>query len=120
MRGCEYTTRIRKLQTLELCIRIPLPGRPLGCLNFLQKFEELKILQIFQILQFYQTLYTVFSEEVRRNMSHEEKRNFYSRKEVFRMNFVKKLPWRGLEPPRMKQLILNQRCLPFHHQGLTI
>ena len=28
------------------------------------------------------------------------------------------LPWRGLEPPRLAQLILNQSCLPFHHQGV--
>jgi hypothetical protein len=41
-------------------------------------------------------------------------------KEVFRKNSMKKLPWRGLEPPRTKQLILNQRCLPFHHQGIII
>jgi hypothetical protein len=28
------------------------------------------------------------------------------------------LPCRGLEPPRIEmQLILNQSCLPFHHQG---
>ena len=66
------------------------------------------------------TIYKVFSEEVRRNISHEEKRNLHFRNEVFKKNYVKKLPWRGLEPPRMKQLILNQRCLPFHHQGLTI
>ncbi len=30
-----------------------------------------------------------------------------------------RVPWRGFEPPRSSQLILNQPCLPFHHQGQT-
>jgi hypothetical protein len=57
----------------------------------------------------------------RKNSKSKKKKGIYTlEKEVFIKTSMKELPWRGLEPPRTKQLILNQRCLPFHHQGITI